>query len=122
MVSPHRIHGILFDTGKVMPDPGDGGTIRPNQDLQTCQMVTGASGETRILADPTKPGIRFRLRLMTDGGGDAVVTAAAGYNVGGNTVATFADASDILSLISVSITATTYRWEILEGNLATPIS
>jgi hypothetical protein len=55
------------------------------------------------------------LRLLTDGGGDAVVTAANGLNVAGNTVATFNDASDILSLVSVStgVVLTPYRWQIL---------
>lgn len=122
MVSPRRIGHILYSAAKVMYDPGDGLTIRPNQDLQICEMTSGSSGETRDIADPTKPGIRFTLRMKTDGGGNIVVTAAAGFNVALNTAATFADASDFLSLISVSITATTFRWEILEGNLALPIS
>ena len=119
---PHRIHHDLYRGPKLMTDPGDTKTIRPNKDLQICEMVTGASGETRTLANPTKAGIRFVLRLKTDGGGNAVVTAAAGLNVGLDTVATFADASDFLSMISVSLTATTYRWEILEGNVGTVVS
>jgi len=105
----HRIHHDLYRASKGMTDPGNGGTIRVTQDLQICEMVS-ASAETRTLANPTKAGLRFVLRLFTDGG-DVVVTAANGLNVTGNTEATFADASDMLSLVSVSHT-TGYRWQI----------
>lgn len=107
----HRIHHDLYRAPKGMLDPGNAGTIRVIEDLQICEMTTGGSGETRTLANPTKAGLRFILRLLTDGGGDAVVTAANGLNVTGNTGATFADAGDLLSLISVTHTSG-YRWEI----------
>ena len=106
-----RIHHDLYAASKGMTDPGNAGTIRVTKDLQICEMTTGGSGETRTLANPTKAGLRFVLRLLTDGGGDAVVTAANGLNVTGNTGATFADAGDLLSLVSVTHT-TGYRWEI----------
>ena len=120
MTSPHQIHSFLYRSSKVMADPGAGGTIRVSEDLQICEMVS-ATAETRTLAAPTKAGIRFVLRLLTDGG-TVTVTAAAGLNVALNTTATFADASDILSLISVSLTSTTYRWEIAEGNVGVTLS
>ena len=110
----HRIHTDLYRVDKSMPDPGDGGEIRVTQDLQICEMVSAAA-ETRSLVAPTKPGIRFVLRLMTDGG-NVVVTAENGFNSLGETDATFADASDLLSLISVTHTSG-YRWEICEGNV-----
>lgn len=113
-MDPHNIHHFLYRADKGMPDPGNAGTIRVTEDLQICEMVS-TTAETRTLANPTKSGIRFVLRLMTDGG-DVVVTAANGFNAAGNTVATFADASDLLSLISVQHT-TGYRWEIAEGNV-----
>lgn len=119
---PHRIHHDLYRGPKLYTDPGNAGIIQPAADLQICELVSGASGETRTLANPTKPGIRFVLRLKTDGGGDVVVTAPAGFNVAGETQATFADASDFLSLISVTVSAGVYRWEALEGNLGTVIS
>lgn len=106
----HRVHYDLYRAAKQMADPGNAGTIRVTQDLQILEMVT-TGAETRTLANPTKAGIRFVLRLLTDGG-DAVVTAANGLNVTGNTQATFADAGDLLELISTSHT-TGYRWEIL---------
>jgi hypothetical protein len=120
--SPHRIHHDLYRGPKLIADPGNAGIIRATKDLQICEMVSGASGETRTLAAPTKPGIRLVLRMKTDGGGDIVVTAAAGFNVALETQATFADASDFLSLISVTISGTSYRWEALEGNLGTVIA
>ncbi len=120
--SPHQLLHFLYRGPKSMKDPGDAGIIRPDKDLQICEMVSGASNETRTLATPTKPGIRLVLRMKTDGGGDIVVTAAAGYNVALETQATFADASDFLSLISVTISGTSYRWEALEGNLGTVIA
>jgi hypothetical protein len=123
MPSQHRIHHTLYNAKTRMPDPGASGTIRVTEDLQILEMVSAAA-ETRTLAAPTKSGIRFVLRLMTDGG-DVVVTAANGFNVSGDTVARFADASDLLQLCSVEYSAgppKTYRWEVMEGNTGVTIS
>ena len=123
----HRILSILYDAFTagigpgILADPGDAGTIRPTMNFQVCEMVSGASGETRTLASPNRVGIRFILRLLTDGGGNVVVTAADGLNVALNTVATYADASEFLSVVSVS-TATGHRWEFMEGNAGAVIS
>ncbi len=110
----HRIHHDLHEAENRLTDPGDAGTITVAKDLQLCEMVSAAA-ETRTLAAPSKAGIRVVLRLLTDGG-TVTVTAAAGLNVTLDTTATFADAGDLLSLVSVSLTATTYRWEVMEGN------
>ena len=115
-ISPHRLAHDLYRGPKVIADPGNGGSIRANADLQVCELTSGASNETRTLENPTKPGIRFIVRLVTDGGGDIVLTAANGLNAALVTVATLADAGDMLSMISVSLTATTYRWEVLVRN------
>lgn len=122
MSHPLRLHHDLYRGPKVLTDPGNGGIIRANADLQICEMVLGSGSETRTLATPTKPGIRFVVRLKTDGGGTLVLTAPAGLNVALETQATFADASDFLSLISVTITPGSYRWEVLSGNVGTVIS
>lgn len=125
-MDPHNVHHILYKAPKRMADPGASGTIRVTEDLQICEMVSVAA-ETRTLAAPTRPGIRFVLRLMTDGG-NVVVTAENGFNVTGETEATFADASDLLQLMSVEHTAptatarATYRWEVMEGNTGVSIS
>lgn len=121
MVTPHRVHHELYNAPKYLTDPGDGETIRPREDLQICEMVSGASAETRTLEDPDRVGIRLLLRLLTDGGGDIIVYAADGFNVALEDRAAFAEESDFLSLISVS-TATGFRWEILEGNVGVSVS
>ena len=113
----HRIHSDLYRVPKSMPDPGNGGMIRVTEDLQICEMVSAAA-ETRTLAAPTKSGIRFVLRLMTDGG-DVVVTTPNGFNNAGESKATFNDASDLLNLISVeTATLGTFRWQIMTRRIA----
>ena len=121
-----RIHNDLYQGPKAMDDPGDAETIQVVADLSICEMVS-ATAETRTLADPTKPGIRFTLRLLTDGG-DVIVYAAQGFNVQLETRATFADAGDTLELISVTKTrdgteaAGVYRWQVLDDNVGVTIS
>lgn len=113
----HRVHTDLYRVPKSMPDPGNGKTIRVTEDLQICEMVSAAA-ETRTLAAPTKSGIRFVLRLMTDGG-DIVVTTLNGFNHAGESKATFNDASDLLNLISVeTATLGTFRWQIMTRRIA----
>ena len=118
-MSGHRILNDIYIAGHVLTDPGDGGTIKPTEDLQLCEMVS-TTAETRILATPTKAGIRLMVRLKTDGG-TVTVTAAGGLNTLLETEATFADQDDFLSLLSVS-TATGFRWEIMEGNVGVTLT
>ena len=123
---PSNIHHKLYQGPKKLADPGDGATIRVVDDLSICEMVSTAA-QTRTLADPTKPGIRFTLRLLTDGG-DIKVYAAQGFNVALETSATFADAGDTLELISVTKTrdgtesAGVYRWQILDDNIGVTVA
>jgi hypothetical protein len=120
-MDPHRIHRDLYESDHTLTDPGNGGTIRVTGDLMICEMVSVAA-ETRTLAAPTKSGIRFVLRLMTDGG-DIVVTIANGLDSAGETIATFNDASDMLSMISAeTTTAGTFRWERDDGNTGVTIA
>lgn len=117
MANAHRIHNDLYNADKVLPDPGDGKTIRVREDLQICEMVSIAA-ETRTLANPTKPGIRFCLRMKTDGG-DIVVNCSNGFNNAGENKATFNDASDLINLISVeTATLGTFRWQIMTRRIA----
>lgn len=122
-----RIHNTLYQGPKKLDDPGNGGSIRVTEDLSICEMVSLAAGETRTLVDPEKPGIRFTLYHMTDGG-DIVVHAAEGFNVALETDATFAEAGDTLELISVTKTwgepqsAGTYRWQTLDGNIGVTLA
>jgi hypothetical protein len=117
MPSQHRVHAALYEADKLLTDPGDGKTIHVREDLQICEMVSTAA-QTRTLAAPRKSGIRFVLRLMTDGG-DIVVTVTNGLNNAGESKATFGDASDLLSLISVeTATLGTFRWQIMTRRIA----
>lgn len=121
MANAHRIHTDLYRADKVIPDPGDGKTIVVREDLQICEMVSVAA-ETRILANPTKAGVHFVLRMKTDGG-DIVVTASNGFRVTVGTgfirtKATFDDASDLLNLISVKVSPGVYRWQIMTRRIA----
>lgn len=121
-MDPHNIHTHLYQADHVLKDPGDGKTITVREDLKICEMVSVAA-ETRILANPTKSGIRFVLRMKTDGG-DIVVTASNGFNADNETKATFDDASDLLNLISVEKTAATatspavFRWQTMKRHIA----
>lgn len=121
MTTKYNVHHVLYRGEKVIQDPGDAGTIWVTKDLQICEMVVSASNETRTLGNPTKAGVRFVVRLKTDGGGVLTLTAANGLNPDGNTVATFSEEGDFLSLISVS-TSTAFRWDVLEGNVGVPIT
>ena len=117
MPSQHRIHHTLYNAKTRMTDPGNGGNIRVTEDLQILEMVSAAA-ETRTLAAPRKSGIRFVLRLKTDGG-DIVVTTPNGFNNAGESKATFNDASDLLSLLSVeTATRGTFRWQIMTRRIA----
>ena len=80
----HRIHTDLYRQPKDMPDPGNGGTIRVTEDLQICEMVSVAA-ETRTLANPTKSGIRFVLRMN----GQPWLSAAIARKNGNNTLSHF---------------------------------
>lgn len=106
-------HRIPYDMAKgplQIPDPGASGTIKIDRYGAIIELVSVAS-ETRILAAPERDGILATIRQKTDGG-DIAITASAGWNVAGNTVATFQDVGDQLHIISVAAT-TGYRWEIL---------
>ncbi len=117
MPSQHRIHKALFSADKILTDPGDGKTIRVREDLQLCEMVS-VTAETRTLANPTKSGIRFVLRMLTDGG-DIVVNCSNGFNNAGENKATFNDASDLINLISVeTATRGVFRWQIMTRRIA----
>lgn len=123
----HRILHDLYEAPKLLADPGNGGTIRPNEDLQICELVSTGADETRVLANPTKPGVRLVIRMLTDGG-DIVMSAENGLNTSLEVSATFADADDMLSLISVTKTAGsppsagTYRWQTLDGNIGVTLA
>ena len=111
--------GTTWSSMKAAPDevadPGDGEAIPVTGDADI-GMVTGASGETNTLADPAEVGVTLNLSLAVDGGGDRVITAASALNQAGNTVATFADVGDMLTLYSVRDGASSYAWRVLQND------
>jgi len=125
MPTAHRIHHDLYDGPKTLDDPGDGGVIRAVEDLSICEMVSGTVAESRTLANPSKPGLRLVLRMVTNGGGAITVTAANGLTVSLSTSTVFNAVGDMLSLISVTHTVgdpRTYRWQTEDGNVGVTIA
>lgn len=108
----------LSDAAQAITDPGNAGAI-PVTVSGVCKMASGASGETRTLANPTFVGQRINLVLGTDGGGDAVVTVASAINQTGNNTITFNDAGDQVELVGVQIATSTMRWRLVVNNGAT---
>lgn len=79
-------------------------------------ITTGGGGETATLPDPTRIGQEISFLLITDGGGDMVITAATRVTfAAASTVLTFADAGDYLVLRSVTTLGGT-RWQILQND------
>jgi hypothetical protein len=83
-------------------DPGDAGAI-PVLRSGNCALTTGATGETRTIADPGTVGLTLSVSHDVDGGGDAVITVATAFNQTGNDTITMADAGDTVVLTSVQV-------------------
>lgn len=111
-MSAHNVLEQIANADWERPDPGDAGILDvPHQAIFS--LVSGASGETRTLGEPTKAGLRCSLCMKTDGGGDIAVTVANSGTVdGSNGTMTFADAGDILVLESFRVGAS-FVWRII---------
>ena len=57
----------LLSAQYVMPDPGDGGTIKVDRDWCMVEM-SSAAAETRVLDPPLIAGLHLIVRMATDGG------------------------------------------------------
>lgn len=120
-MDPHDVHHKLYNADHRLKDPGNGKTITVDRDLAICEMVSAAA-ETRTLAEPSKAGIQFVLRMLTDGG-DIVVTTTGSFLDGLGKVRpkiTFDDAGDFVTLISVKTTTSqpgTHRWQIMDRKI-----
>lgn len=93
-------------------DPGASGIININQSPAYMDLVTGSSGETRTLKDPSGAGQLLILNLRTDGGGDCTVTADSAINQTGNTIITFGDANDNIFMYSIRDGSDAFAWRI----------
>lgn len=100
------------ETQKVATSAVDAAAI-PVSSQGTVRLTT-AGAETRTLAAPTWAGQTLSIYFQTDGG-DCVVTAAAAINQAGNTVMTFADAGDCITLVGVH-NGSVYVWRVLAND------
>lgn len=102
---------------RIVADPGTGVAI-PVTSSADIQIVTGGAGETNTLADPPAAllGGFLHLRMLTDGGGDRVITAASPVNATGNTILTFAEAGDDILLQAGRDAAGAYRWVVAQND------
>lgn len=108
---------ILVRTEALIADPGDAGAI-PVTRSGNVAITTGGVGETRTLAIPGAAGITLNISIDVDGGGDVAVTVASAMNQAGNTIATFADAGDVLVLVAVQV-AGALVWRVVANDGAT---
>ena len=108
---------ILVRTEALIADPGDAGAI-PVIRSGNCAITTGGAGETRTIAIPSAAGITLNISIDVDGGGDVAITVASAINQAGNTIATFADAGDILVLVAVQV-AGALVWRVVANDGAT---
>lgn len=84
-------------------DPGTGAAI-PVATSAHYDLTIGTGAETNTLAIPTAIGQRISLSAATVGmGGTRAVTAASAINQAGNTIMTFAQASDFIELTAISL-------------------
>ena len=95
-------------------DPGTGVAL-PNDTTGIVNIVTGASGETNTIPVPQRSGVELTLLLLTDGGGDRVITFSAAIDEYGTTVVTLADAGDFITVRSMKF-GTAYRWRRVASN------
>jgi hypothetical protein len=115
-MSGHRALSDNYLGDTTVEDPGAGGTIQVHRSPAVVDIVT-ADAEARTLADPLAAGVFLVLTLKTDGG-DCTVTASTGINQAGNTVCVFADAGDILALVSVPDPSSSgdFVWRVIEND------
>lgn len=112
-MAAHKFFATMADPGADVEIKDTGtGTALPNSKCGIVMIVTGASGETNTLAAPTKPGLLFGGNLMTDGGGNRVITVAAAID-GTNSVITMDDAGDSFLLWSVRTSTSACAWRLV---------
>ncbi len=92
-------------------DPGTGKAL-PNDRTGTINIVTGSSGETNTLAAPRRAGIELAINMLTDGGGDRVITVASAINALGTTTITLNTAGDYYLLRSYKY-GSVFRWKLV---------
>lgn len=95
---------------KAISDPGNGAAI-PVTTSGCIDMTIGAGAETNTLAIPTFLGQDLLIVAGTIGAGSRAITCAQAINQAGNTVMTFGQASDFISLVAIKIGGA-FRWRV----------
>ncbi len=112
-------HRLPFDLAKApyhTADPGDGADISISH-WAHISITTGASGETNTLNNPTNAGQRVAMMMITDGGGDRVITCDSAINKAGNTIITFAAVDDSIVLESFLVDSSgNCEWRVVHNN------
>lgn len=111
---PYRMDTAPFET----TDPGTGVAILVDRWNQFIALdVAAGATETNTLAAPLRAARRVCFTLARLGaGGTRAITAASAINQTGNTIMTFAEASDsiILESVQVGIGGTAvYKWRVV---------
>ncbi len=88
----------------IIADPGDAGLIESSRS-GFCDLTTGGA-ETRTFGDPIFRGQEITFSFIVDGG-DCVITADSPINQAGNTIMTFADIGDTVTLMG--------HWNVTDG-------
>ena len=104
-----------------LPDPSDGVTFSATSS-GVYEITTGASGETNTLNAPTKVGLDISFNLITDGGGNRVITVTDGYDEFGSTDLTLGEQGGYVNLRSYKSSASAFVWRVLSyDNVTGPV-
>lgn len=110
-MSAHKAPYDLHSPAVHMVDPGASGTI--TADRNPCYVaLVSATAESRTLANPTEKGVRLIVQMLTDGG-DITLTVTNGYNLNGDTVITFNEATQVAIFESYNVSGTAFRWKLV---------
>ncbi len=113
------VEAALLELVKYIPltlaDPGTGQAIGVTRSA-TVNLTIGSSGaETNTLAIPSFVGQKMIINADTVGTGTRAITASQALNQTGNTVMTFAQARDNVSLVAIKIGGA-LRWQIASND------
>lgn len=113
-MSGHNEQYELYNSGFLQPDPGDAGDISHGDRLYSHFSLVTSGAETRSLKAPLKAGPVIVLSFDTDGG-NCVVTSDVAINEAGNTIMTFADVRETITLRAISAGGS-YYWSVVGNN------
>lgn len=114
LITAATVEAALLELVKYEPvalaDPGTGVAIGVTRSA-TVLFTIGAGAETNTLAIPTFLGQRLILSTDVQGAGTRAVTSAQAFNQAGNTVMTFAQVRDFITLVAIKVGGA-FRWQV----------